>query len=558
LLVGAMTVLARYLLNPDSAQLGASAAIANCLFAQLTIEIAPVFQAFEKVRITATLNFLVSAVRTLRRLSDVAGAVAHLGVPLGYLIHGGIRFGSGGRGSAVAQDLRGAETRFQGRQATFQRRNWVSFASSTTTVYNDVDKDHAEPLRYEPGQWVRIALRKEKTARAAVYGSRGICSSSSANENGGSLMIYHVLPDLESFSAYRGGALAHTVAHLMKLDRDREVVCISADDTWGFPKNRMHVMPGLQKYARLRGRRHLPPLITGPIYRQIYKPLLTLVKPGDIVWFHNVPGVGAALQSKLRRKGVKLVYHCHDAVDHRALRQAFRVFTADAYIFVSEYLLRYWTAVLPELKGTYVIHNGASEELFYPSPGGIERKNEIPVILYVGRLLHDKGVHVLLKAMELLNQRGTSAMCKIVGSAFSGSSKATPYVEGLLAAKPDNVEFIGSRSQTEVADEFRAADLLCVPSTWQEPFGKVNVEAMACALPVVATRVGGIPEIAREGGIVLVEPNSAEELASALSTLLEDHQERLKLAAKALEAFRRCFTWRHALAKYETVARELA
>jgi spore coat protein SA len=371
-------------------------------------------------------------------------------------------------------------------------------------------------------------------------------------------MIYHVLPDLEKFSAFGGGALAHTVAHLMKLDPSRSVVCFSADDTWGFSNERIHVMAGGQKFAGIRGRRHFPPLITGPIFRSIYRPLLDMVKPGDIVWLHNSPGVGAALQKQLRRKGAKLIYHCHDAVDHRAFRLAFLAFKPDAYIFVSDYLRRYWTGVVPEIKKAYVIHNGASEELFYPSADGMKRENSVPVVLYVGRLIHDKGVHVLMQAMELLKQRGIPVVCKIVGSAFAGGAKPTPYVESLLATQPSNVEFIGFRSATEVADEFRAADILCVPSIWQEPFGKVNVEAMACALPVVATRVGGIPEIAQEGGIVLVEPDSAVELADALAGLLADPSARARLAHEAKEAFLRCFTWRRALEKYGQVVQELA
>lgn len=372
------------------------------------------------------------------------------------------------------------------------------------------------------------------------------------------MTIYHVLPDLEMFSAYGGGALAHTVAHLMKLDASRSVVCVSADDTWGLSPERIHVLPGLQKFAGLRGRRHLPPLVTGPIYRSIYKPLLNLAKPGDIVWLHNSPGVGAALQGKLRRKGVRLVYHSHDAVDHRAIRLALRALHADAYVFVSDYLRRYWSEVNPGMKTTYVIHNGASEELFFPATDVYERENAIPVVLYVGRLIHDKGVHVLLQAMEMLEQREIAVVCKIVGSAFAGNSKQTPYVQSLLAMQPGNVEFLGFRSAIEVADDFRLADILCVPSIWQEPFGKVNVEAMACALPVVATRVGGIPEIAKEGGIVLVEPDSALALADALAALLVDRQERRKLANEAQEAFRRCFTWRIALEKYAGVVRELA
>jgi glycosyltransferase involved in cell wall biosynthesis len=90
----------------------------------------------------------------------------------------------------------------------------------------------------------------------------------------------------------------------------------------------------------------------------------------------------------------------------------------------------------------------------------------------------------------------------------------------LFKTKPSNVEFKGYRSAKDIGEEYRAADILCCPSIWQEPFGNVLIEAMACGIPVVATRVGGIPEIAAEGGVQLVEPNSAVELANALQKLI--------------------------------------
>ena len=96
--------------------------------------------------------------------------------------------------------------------------------------------------------------------------------------------------------------------------------------------------------------------------------------------------------------------------------------------------------------------------------------------------------------------------------------------------------------------------MLCCPSVWQEPFGNVNIEAMACGIPVVATRVGGIPEIAAGGGIVLVEPNSAVELANALQKLAEDENLRTQVAAEGLQASQRRFTWAAICGQYQDIA----
>src|SRR6202041_3487709 len=81
------------------------------------------------------------------------------------------------------------------------------------------------------------------------------------------------------------------------------------------------------------------------------------------------------------------------------------------------------------------------------------------------------------------------------------------------------------------------------PSIWQEPFGSVNVEAMASGIPVIATRVGGIPEIAAGGGVLLVEPDSPVELADALQKLIQDKDFRAKMGTEALASFQQRFRW---------------
>jgi len=77
---------------------------------------------------------------------------------------------------------------------------------------------------------------------------------------------------------------------------------------------------------------------------------------------------------------------------------------------------------------------------------------------------------------------------------------------------------------------------------------------MACGIPVIATRVGGIPEIAAEGGVVLVEPNSPEALANAIQSLVEDENLRAQTASEGLASFKRRYTWEAVCVQYEGVA----
>jgi spore coat protein SA len=290
--------------------------------------------------------------------------------------------------------------------------------------------------------------------------------------------------------------------------------------------------------------------------RFVFGPLLKELGEGDLVWCHNQPFFAAALEKEIHKMRAKLVYHAHDGNANYAVRNAFGFFTADAYIFVSNALRERWLSLFPGLKSTYAIHNGADEELFYPQPEEA-KTNDIPVILYVGRLNPEKGVHVLIEAMKILEQRGVKAVCRIVGAVMADKDKTNLYKKTLFESRPSCVRFEGRRSAKQIGDEYRSADILCCPSVWQEPFGNVNIEAMACGIPVAASRVGGIPEIASEGGVILVEPNCAVELADALQKLAEDKVLRATVAAEGLSSFRRRFTWAAIFKQYQEVTDDL-
>jgi spore coat protein SA len=117
------------------------------------------------------------------------------------------------------------------------------------------------------------------------------------------------------------------------------------------------------------------------------------------------------------------------------------------------------------------------------------------------------------------------------------------YLRTLKERKPENVEFGEYVTGETLGDEFRQASIFCCPSVWNEPFGMVNVEAMACGLPIVASAVGGIPEIFRHGGAMLVPGGSVSALADALEILITDPARRKEIAAEGTRSFEEHFRW---------------
>jgi spore coat protein SA len=99
--------------------------------------------------------------------------------------------------------------------------------------------------------------------------------------------------------------------------------------------------------------------------------------------------------------------------------------------------------------------------------------------------------------------------------------------------------------------------MFCSPSIWDEPFGLVNVEALACGLPVVSTVGGGANEVFARGGGILVERRSSAELASALRRLAESRELRITLGQQGYAAFRERFTWGNARAQVQQIQNAL-
>src|SRR5881628_3674586 len=168
-----------------------------------------------------------------------------------------------------------------------------------------------------------------------------------------------------------------------------------------------------------------------------------------------------------------------------------------------------------------VIHNGIDPNQFRRTEARealARRGAREPYVLFVGRITDQKGIFHLLDAAPKLPQGVQVVLC--------ASAPDTPEIEARLKrALPEhpNVVWIGEMVPvSEVVQLYSHAAVFVCPSVY-EPFGLINLEAMACETPVVASAVGGILEVVEDGKTgVLVEPGRPDALVAAIRALLED------------------------------------
>jgi len=236
---------------------------------------------------------------------------------------------------------------------------------------------------------------------------------------------------------------------------------------------------------------------------------------------------------------------------------------ADAIVAVSigtrDDVLRHFDL---EAARVHVIHNGIDADFFAPDPGtdALDRLGvdaAAPYVLFVGRITRQKGIVHLLRALRHLDPG--------IGVVLAAGQPDTPElaaeVEGAVAEArraSTSVAWIPEMlSRADVRQLYSHAALFACPSVY-EPFGITNLEAMACAVPVVAAAVGGIPEVVVDGETGLLVPLAlspdepmtpvdpdrfARDLAEAINTLMADPGRRAAMGTAGRHRAVEQFSW---------------
>lgn len=156
-----------------------------------------------------------------------------------------------------------------------------------------------------------------------------------------------------------------------------------------------------------------------------------------------------------------------------------------------------------------------------------------PVVLFTGRLFATKGVEYLIKAAPKIN-------AEIV---IVGDGPEREKLEKLSKPNP-RVHFTGYIDSKLIAEFYRRADVMVVPSVWDEPLGLISLEAMSSGTPVVASKKGGIGAAVKHGhNGFLVRARSATAIADATNRLLNDHELYARMAKNAREMIEQKFSW---------------
>jgi glycosyltransferase involved in cell wall biosynthesis len=351
--------------------------------------------------------------------------------------------------------------------------------------------------------------------------------------------------------------------------------------------------PWLVKYVepltRL-GRRDRSPFSSRLFYPQYYRlAARDMARRGvEIVHVHSFPQAASIIREE--HPAAKIVVHLHvewlNLLPPEVARRQVR--DADVIVGCSQYLTEQMQRALPESRSRIkAVFNAVDVEHFSPVRPAVDRPGN--VVLFVGRISPEKGIHVLLDAFERVLRSNPHLRLEIIGHdtpvplhIFDHLADAnvvrslrkyydrTPWsklrtwlrsryprrlrrlkdtsygatVRAIAAARmPDHVQFIGFVANQDLPAYYRRAELVVLPSL-TETFGMPLVEAMACGVPTVASAAGGIPEIVEPGKTgALVPVFDADALAEAVRSMMNDAEARRRMGEAARARAAAKFSW---------------
>jgi glycosyltransferase involved in cell wall biosynthesis len=252
------------------------------------------------------------------------------------------------------------------------------------------------------------------------------------------------------------------------------------------------------------------------------------VEPPTHVYLHNQPWLARHIRRHFPNSRIAL--YLHNEVMRRVPLYAIgrALSSVDVVIGVSQYVVDEFQARANLRKSCAVVPNGIDTRKFD------EVVEKVYDYSFVGRVIPEKGLHVLLEAASHLAANGRLYRGLVVGGSRFVSADLTQYersMRNLVDARGLPVTFTGPLPPTRVPQFLNASHLAVVPSVWQDPNPLTALEGMASRAALIATKVGGIPDSVCDGGL-LVPPSSPLELASTMEGLMSRRSLREEVAER--------------------------
>ncbi|MFN0197621.1 MAG: glycosyltransferase [Planctomycetaceae bacterium] len=340
----------------------------------------------------------------------------------------------------------------------------------------------------------------------------------------------------------RQGTFNRGVIHALAADHPLRVICpVSWWDEFKcwmktgkrIDRRQLHLVDGVRtSYPRFYYppkllRSHYDSFLKWSVQRELNE-VIRQFRPQAILsyWAHPDGAVAAEMArrenipSVIMVGGSDVLLLTKDAGRRRAIETALN--SADAVVTVSEDIRQKLIQVgIPQERlhvvqrgvDTSVFHRGSTEE----SRRKLEIPSDRPVLVSVGRLVDVKGLCHLLEAARRLRERNVCPRIYFVGD---GPLRQQLKKQAHSCGLADAVHFVGAQNQSLLADWYRAADYVVLPSL-SEGIPNVLLEALHCGARFIASHVGGIPEIADPNFDRLVPPGDAAALADAIEEQLQ-------------------------------------
>ncbi len=255
--------------------------------------------------------------------------------------------------------------------------------------------------------------------------------------------------------------------------------------------------------------------------------------PRDADIYHAQDCVGGTALGRMKAREIitapvfRTVHHVDDFAEPRLFEFERHAVSHSEHIFV---VSKYWRDVLKReyAHDSIISYNGLDPSDFEPLP---KRRSEVPTVLFVGGLEPRKGLEDLIRAMKLVVNGVPNARLVVVAKAgFRGTDQWSSY-EALARrlVLTDRIDFYESVDQDTLLMLYADCDVLALTSK-NEGWGLALMEAMACGKPVVATRVGGVPELVENGTEgILVGAGDVNAIAASITNLLLDPALRARM-----------------------------
>ena len=292
----------------------------------------------------------------------------------------------------------------------------------------------------------------------------------------------------------------------------------------------------------------------------------------DIVHLHTAM-IWPQAQAIQEQTSKPLVYHVHSVdraeyeIGHEpqpwlahSHAQDAAIAHADRLIALSsderDLLATYYPDALDRIR---IVGNGIDEAATHGPSRCRGRLDASAIVLYSGRLVERKGIRELLQAILRVLAAAPTTRFVVAGGPppLTGAEVAAQWLPAELEPYRAQIHFTGWLSPAELADWYRAADVLVVPSRY-EPFGMVILEGMLHGLPIVSSDVGGPAEILQDGRTgLLFPPRDVGRLADAITALVRDDALRARIGRAGAVEVRRSWTWPNRVARMRDVYDEL-